>query len=248
MSEATPKGGAQATDRPALPKRFYKTAEAVGDQGAWGVALDGRPVRTPGRKPLSVASRALAEDIAAEWQAQETVVDPAQMPLTRLCNTAIDGVAPSMEAVVEDAARFAETDLLCYRAEDPEGLVARQNETWDPILAWARDNLGLSFNLAGGVMHVAQPPETLERVRQLLGDLDHVCLTGVHVMTSLTGSVVLALAVLHGRLGAEEAWAASLVDEDWQIGQWGEDAEAMRRRRAKWLEMQAAARIAGTTD
>ena len=149
-----------------------------------------------------------------------------------------------MEAVAQDAARFAESDLICYRAEDPEGLVERQSEVWDPLVAWAREELGVRLNLAAGVMHVAQPPKTLERAQSHLQALDACTLTGLHVMTTLTGSLVLALAVSRGRLSAEEAWTASLVDEDWQISQWGSDEEALRRRQANWLEMQAAARMA----
>jgi chaperone required for assembly of F1-ATPase len=230
-----------------LPKRFYESADvaaAEGEEGGFVVQLDGRPVRTPKRRLLLVPDRDLAQAIAAEWNAVADVIDPADMPLTRLANTAIDGVADTMEAVAQDAARFAETDLICYRAEDPEGLVARQTEVWDPLVDWARDDQGLRLNLAGGVMHVAQPPETLERAHAHLAALDAFALTGLHVMTTLTGSLVIALAVARGRLSVEEAWAASLVDEDWQISQWGDDEEALRRRQTNWLEMEAAARLA----
>ncbi len=243
-TDENPMTKAQAAARAALPKRFYKAVDVSEGEGGFVVRLDGRLVRTPKRRALVLPNRGLAEAIADEWRAVENVVDPADMPVTRIANTAIDGVADTMEAVARDAARFAGSDLLCYRAEDPEGLVARQTESWDPLLDWARSDLGLRFNLAGGVMHVAQPQETLDRAVEHLSTVDPFTLTGLHVMTSLTGSLVLALAVLHGRLTAEEAWAASLVDEDWQIGLWGEDEEAMRRRRRNWLEMEAAARLA----
>lgn len=235
---------AQEAARAALPKRFYKTADVAEGEGGWFVRLDERPLRTPKKRLPVLPDRALAEAIAAEWDAVEDVIDPAAMPMTRLVNTAIDGVAETMEAVAQDAARFAESDLLCYRAEDPEGLVARQTEVWDPLVEWARSDLGLKFNLAAGVIHVAQPPETLDAALAHLAEFDAFTLTGVHVMTSLTGSLVIALAVVHGRLSPEEAWAASLVDEDWQISQWGEDEEAMRRRGRNWGELEAAARLA----
>lgn len=244
MSDKNPMAQAQAHARGQLPKRFYKTAEAGEGEGGWVVLLDGRPVRTPGRVPLAMQDRDLSEAIAAEWAAQEETIDPAVMPLTRLANTAIDGVASTMDAVVADAARFSESDLLCYRAEEPDDLVARQMEIWDPLLDWAREELGMTFNLAGGVMHVAQPPETRARAVVLLGEFDLIALTGLHVMTSLTGSLVISLAVVHGRLSVEQAWEASLVDEDFQIGLWGEDTEAMKRRRVNWRDMEAAARFA----
>jgi chaperone required for assembly of F1-ATPase len=240
-----PMAKAQEADRAPLPKRFYKSADvAVADGGGFVVQLDGRPVKTPKRRLLVMPERNLAEAIAGEWDAVVDVIDPADMPLTRLANTAIDGVADTMDAVAQDAARFAQSDLICYRAEGPEGLVDRQSEVWDPLIVWAREELGVRLNLAGGVMHVAQPPETLERAQAHLQALDAFKLTGLHVMTTLTGSLVIALAVARGRLSAEEAWAASLVDEDWQISQWGPDEEAIRRRQSNWLEMQAAARMA----
>jgi len=243
-SDDNPMTKAQAASRAQLPKRFYKQAAAGETEGGWAVLLDDRPVRTPGRRPLTLPEQALAEAIAAEWAAQETLIDPAGMPLTRIANSALDGVSDALEQVRADAARFAETDLLCYRAEEPQGLVARQTESWDPLLDWAREALGLRFNLAGGIVHVAQPPETLERVNKIVAGFDAFALSGVHVITSLTGSMVLSLAVAHGRVSAEEAWAASLVDEDWQISQWGEDAEAKRRREERWRDMEAAARFA----
>jgi len=239
----SPMDKAHVADRPALPKRFYKQARAAAAEGGYGIELDGRPLRTPGRKLLVVPDNALAEEIAAEWEAVSDVIDPAAMPLTRMANSALEGVADAMAAVAEDAAKFAEADLLCYRAEEPEGLVARQNAVWDPLIDWARSDLGARLNLAGGIVHVAQPEESLAAVRAHVAALDAFALTGVHVMTTLTGSIILALAVARGHLSAEEAWAASLVDEDWQISQWGADDEAMRRRAQKWLDMEAAARM-----
>jgi chaperone required for assembly of F1-ATPase len=202
-------------------------------------------VRTPKRRPLLLPDQQRAEAVAEEWTAVGEHVDPAEMPLTRLANTAIDGVADAREAVAMDAARFAGSDLLCYRADTPDGLVAAQAAVWDPLVDWARSELGMRFNLAVGVIHVDQPAETLERANALVAEFDIQELTGFHVMVSLTGSVVIPLAVSRGRLSVEEAWKASLVDEDWQIGQWGEDEEAKRRRQRNWRELQAAARFAG---
>lgn len=248
MSEDNPMTRAQAATRPVLPKRFYDKAAAVGHEGEQGsgfaIHLDGRPLRTPAKALLILPDADLADAVAAEWQAQTEVVDPATMPLTRLANSALDTVAADPGAVAREAARYAGSDLLCYRAEEPDGLVERQNEAWDPVLDWARADLGLRFNLAGGIVHVGQPDETLARVETLLAGYAPLPLAGLHVITSLTGSVVLALAVAEGRLDAEAAWSAACVDEDWQISQWGEDAEAMKKRSAAWRDMEAASRLA----
>lgn len=246
LSDDNPMTRARTGSRARLPKRFYTSAEAAEAEDGWAVVLDTRPVKTPARRGLVLPERALAEAVAGEWAAQESVVDPATMPLTRLANSALDGVNDALDQVRADVVRFAETDLLCYRAEEPEELIELQTQVWDPVLDWAREALDLRFNLAAGIVHVAQPPETLERARDLMGNFDAFALSGVHVMTSLTGSVVLPLAVAHGRLSAEDAWAASLVDEDFQIAKWGEDAEAMRRREERWADMEAAARFAMT--
>lgn len=244
MSDETPMTKAQALSRPALPKRFYADVATERREEGIVVLLDGRPVRTPGRRLLTVPAPRIAEAIAAEWREQGETVDPATMPVTRLVNTALDGVAGAIEAVQADTARFAETDMVCYRAGEPEGLVARQRELWDPLVAWARDALGLELALAEGVMHVAQPEATLGRAQDLLSDLDPVSLAATHVLTTLTGSLVIALALVRGRIAADEAWAAAHVDEDWQISQWGEDAEAMRRRRRNRCELDAAVLVA----
>lgn len=229
--------------QPPLPKRFYSQVAAEAREGAFAILLDGRPARTPGKRPLAVPVRALAELIAAEWAAQETVIDPSRMPATRIVNSAIDAVADRMGEVRGDIAAYAGSDLLCYRADHPRELVQLQAAAWDPVLAWAREELGLRLVLAEGVMPVAQSPETLERVSVELEGFGPLSLAATHVMTTLLGSAVLALAVARGRLTAGEAWDAAHVDEDWQISQWGEDAEATERRRRRWAEMEAAARI-----
>jgi chaperone required for assembly of F1-ATPase len=244
VSNDNPISKAQALSRPALPKRFYTVVAT--EQRADGIAvlLDGRPLRTPGRRPLTVAIPALAEAIAAEWRAQGETIDPAAMPVTRIVNTALDGVADRADAVRADIARFAETDLICYRAGDPEGLVELQRRHWDPLCAWARDELGLGFVLAEGVMHVAQPPASLARAADLLLAFDPLGLAALHVLTTLTGSLVIALAVTRGRLTPDQGWTAAHVDEDWQISHWGEDAEARRRREMNRREFDAAVLVA----
>lgn len=247
MSEETgnPTGSAQAVDKPPLPKRFYKnvTVEA-GEGGEHRVLLDGRPVRTPARNLIAVATAPLAETVAEEWRAQQEVIDPATMPVTRIVNSALDGVASARQAVTEDIVRFAGSDLLCYRADGPDGLVAWQMEHWDPLVRWAQEEMGVRLVLAEGVMHVTQPQEALDGVAGEVATLDAVRLAALHVMTTLTGSAVIALAVLRGRIKVEAAWRAAHVDEDWQISQWGEDALAMSRRADRFREMEAAARVA----
>jgi chaperone required for assembly of F1-ATPase len=172
------------------------------------------------------------------------VIDPAGMPLTRLVNTALDGVARRMTEVAEETARYAASDLLCYRAGDPERLVARQAQMWDPVLAWARDTLGAQFVLSEGVIHVEQPEPALRAVRRAVDAFDEpLPLAALATMTSLMGSVLLALAVAHDRLTPAQAWAAAHVDEDFQMEVWGLDEEAEIRRSRRWSDMQAAARL-----
>jgi chaperone required for assembly of F1-ATPase len=229
---------------PTLPKRFYKVVTvASGHASTFRILLDGKPVRTPAKAELAVPTRALAEAIAAEWEAQRTHIDAATMPLTRLANTAIDGVAARLAQVRADVVAFAASDLVCYRAEGPEPLVLRQGQQWDPVLAWARDALGARFEIASGLMPVAQPEDAAAAVAAAIADLDAFHLAALHVMTTLMGSALLALAHARGALSAEAAWAAAHVDEDWQVGQWGEDAEAAARRTRRWGEMQAASRM-----
>jgi chaperone required for assembly of F1-ATPase len=225
------------------PKRFYRAASVDGAAPAFRVLLDRKPVRTPAKRELAVPTRALAEAMAAEWEAQGERVDPGTMPLTRLANSAIDGVTGREAEVRADIAKYAGSDLLCYRAEGPAGLVRRQAEAWDPVLAWAQEALGARFALGEGVVPVAQPPGATAAVERALSDLGAFSLSAHHVMTTLMGSALLALAHARGRLTAEEAWAAAHVDEDWQISQWGEDAEAKARRDRRWAEMQAASRL-----
>lgn len=226
-----------------LPRRFYKEA-GVGEagEGLFRIELDGRPVRTPGRNLVAVPNRRLAEALAEEWQAQGEVIDPLTMPLTRLANSAIDGVAGAMEAVGGEVVRYAGSDLLCYRTEAPDQLVALHAELWDPILDWARESFGAVFVLSEGVMHVEQPPRTLEIVAGLLPD-EPFRLAALNLMTTLGGSALIALAVARGRLSAAEGWRAAHADEEVQERLWGTDAEALARRTARFRDFSAAARL-----
>ncbi|MER2267493.1 ATP12 family chaperone protein [Methylobacterium oxalidis] len=228
-----------------LPKRFYREAGIGEGEGGFRLTLDGRPANTPARNPLAVPGRDLAERIAAEWQAQDEIIDPARMPVTRLVNTAIDGVAPRRAAVIDDLAAYAGTDLLAYRAESPERLVAAQAAAWDPILDWAREALGARLILSEGVMHVAQPDASVQALRRAIEAADGPFrLAALHTMTTLTGSLLIALAVLRGHLSPDEAWAAAHVDETYQASVWGRDAEAEARLALRRAEFDAAAQVA----
>ena len=241
-----PVRAARGHAKPALPRRFYKQAGFSEDPDGFRLTLDGRPANTPARNPLRLPNRALAEKVAAEWAAQETQIDPARMPLTRLANTAIDGVAPRLDAVAADLCAYAGTDLVAYRAGDPERLVAAQAAAWDPILAWARETFGARVILSEGVMHVTQPPDTVRALSDAVSQItDPFRLAGLHTLTTLTGSLLIALAVLEGRLTPAEAWAAAHVDETYQAEVWGRDAEAEARLDARRTEFEAAAEFAG---
>ena len=229
--------------RPPLPKRFYKVASAVEHERGFAVTLDGRPVLTPAKARLVVPASALASAIAAEWNAQGQRIDPASMPLTRLANTTLDAVAGSLPAVAADIVAFAGNDLLCYRADAPAELVAQQAAAWDGILAWAAEDLGARFIATIGIRHVEQPRAATEAIARAISSFDAWQLAPVHVLTTLTGSALLALGVARGRSTVEAAWTAAHVDEDWQVAHWGEDAEATVRRQHRSTEMAAAARF-----
>jgi len=237
-----PVEAARRSVRHTLRQRFYREAMTAPGEDGFAVVLDGRPVRTPAQRRLTAPTLALAEAIAAEWTAQGKRIDPATMPLTRLANSIIDGVADACAAVTAEIGRYLASDLLCYRANSPEGLVARQTELWDPVLAWVRDRAGARFVLAQGVIHVPQAPEALAAARGLIPE-DAWRLGAVQVVTTLTGSGLLALALAHARLTADEAWAAANVDEDWNLAQWGGDDDARARRAAREAELRAAAQV-----
>lgn len=227
-----------------LPKRFYRQASVIpGSESGFVVALDGKPVRTPSRQELGVAHAGLAEALAAEWEAQTDLIDPATMPLTRMINTAIDAVAVAQEEVFEEILRYAGSDLMCYRAEAPDALVAREAELWDPYLDWAA-NMGARLILSEGIVHVEQPAEAIRAIAVLLRRYaTPLELTALHTLTSLTGSLVLALALAEGQADAADVWAAAHADEDFNISQWGEDHEAAARRASRLIDFEAAVLI-----
>lgn len=237
-----PRGVISDTMKKPLAKRFYKDV-SVGDAAPFQILLDGRPIKTPKKRPLALPARALAEAIAEEWRAQAEFIDPTRMPLTRFANTAIDAVADTLDAVANDIIAYANSDLVCYRAVTPEELVERQAEHWDPIVAWANETLGGEFHVVSGVMHVAQLEASLAAVSKALQPHDAFRLTGLHVLTTLTGSALIALALGRDWLSADAAWKAAHVDEDYQISLWGEDAEAAARRRGRRAEFDSANRF-----
>ncbi len=228
---------------PSPPKRFYKVADVEPGEGGFVLHLDGRPARTPGRQPLAVPTRALGEAVAAEWAAQGDTIDPRSMPLTKLANSAIDGVATNPEAVASDLVRYAGSDLVVYRAGEPEQLVAMQSAAWDPVVLWARERLGARFNLREGLTFVEQPPEIAARIADAIGREPPFRLAALHVMTTLTGSALIPLMHAAGSLDAEAAWRAAHVDELFQESRWGEDHDAMVRRASRKVEFAASSRF-----
>lgn len=238
-ASGAPKGPITDTMRKPLPKRFYKSV-TVKSGDDHHILLDDRPVKTPSKRTLALPTHALAEAIAAEWSSQSDTINPATMPLTRFANTAIDAVSDNCEAVAADIVAYTGSDMLCYRAEAPEALVGLQAKQWDPVIAWAREALRAHFTVVSGIMPVAQPDTTLSQIAAALRPHDAFRLTGLHVMTTLTGSALLALAHARGYLSAEEAWTAAHVDEDYQISLWGADAQAADRRASRRIEFLAA--------
>lgn len=221
-------------------KRFWKTVTVEPTDAGLGIALDGRPVRTPGRVPLTLPTPALAQAVAGEWSAVEDRLDPRAMPLTGLANAAIDRIAPDPAAFAAGLAAYGESDLLCYRAEDPEPLVARQQAAWDPVLAWARQRYDVTFAITAGVMHVVQSPATIARLAEATTARDAFALAGLSPIVTITGSLVLALALAERALDAETVWNAAHVDEDWQVERWGEDPLATEARLIRRRDYDAA--------
>jgi chaperone required for assembly of F1-ATPase len=240
--QSDPVAAAQRAMRPQSFRRFYTSATVSEAGQVFSVLLDGKPVRTPARRVVEMPTAALAASVAGEWQRQGEVIEPSRLPLTRLVNSVIDTVAPAPQPVAAEVERYLTTDLICYRAEAPQGLVDRQGEHWDPILDWAHAALGARFVLSQGIVFVAQSECALANARAAI-PTDPWRLAAVHVMTTLTGSALLALAVLRGRLDVEGAWRAALVDEDWNMEQWGQDELALRAREFRHADMQAAAMV-----
>ena len=245
--EPAPKVLGKEALRQPLPRRFYKavTVAPSGEPSASGfrILLDGRAVKTPKKLALVLPTGTLARAVAEEWSAQGERIDPETMPFTRLANTAIDAVAPARAAVAADIVAYAGSDLLCYRAQGPPGLVAKQSAAWDPLLAWARDGLGVRLRVVPGVVHIEQDESELARIARSVALFDAFALSALHVMTTMSGSAILALACALGHLSPDAAWAAAHVDEDWQISQWGQDWEAQGRRENRAREFTAAAKF-----
>jgi len=239
-----PMVSARQGGRPNLRKRFYERADVadVASEGGFPLLLDGKPVKTPARRTLAAPTPGLAQHLADEWNAQEKVIEPGRMPLTRLANAVIDAVASQGQAVADEVAKYLGSDLLFYRADAPPGLVALQTKHWDPILDWAHEALGARFMLIESVIYADQPKEALAAARKAI-PADPWRLGAVASVTTLTGSALLALALSAGNLDVEAAWAAAHVDEDWQMMHWGRDDVALDRRAYRFGEMQAAASV-----
>lgn len=224
------------------PKRFWQDASVVEAEEGFEIRLDARPVKTPAKAPLILPSRALADAVAAEWQAQEERIDPRLMPATRSANAAIDKVRPQQAEVAAMLAAYGDSDLLCYRADGPAELVARQAEGWDPMLDWAAATFDARLEPRTGVMHVPQEPDALARLARAVDRLDAFELAAFHDLVSLTGSLVLGLAAERGR-DAETVWQLSRIDETWQAELWGADDEAERVAQEKRSDFNHAVRF-----
>jgi chaperone required for assembly of F1-ATPase len=224
-------------------RRVYRTVGVVPRPCGYGIALDDRPLRTPAAHPLIVPSRALADAIAAEWQAQGDMIVPATLPMSQLANGVIDRIAPDAARIVDQLAAYAETDLLCHWAEGPDELVLRQRHHWQPVLDWSATDLDARLQPVAGIMAQRQPEAALAALRTVVAALDPFALGALNVLTTGTGSLLIGLAVVHGRLALDEAWQAAQVDEAYQAEKWGEDAEAVARRAAIKADLAAAVRF-----
>jgi chaperone required for assembly of F1-ATPase len=242
QSPLDPQEAVRRATRTPQRKRFYTSASVGETDGGFSVTLDGRPIKTPSGKIVIAPKREIAEAIAAEWQAQQEIIDPLTMPLTRLANSVVEAVADRADAVADDIEKYLGSDLLFYRAGHPEGLVAREATHWDPIVFWAAETLGAHFMLAEGIVHVRQPETAIASARAAFPD-NPWSIAALHVITTLTGSALLALTLAHGVRDPEQIWAAAHVDEDWNIEKWGIDDEVAARRAARLVDFQAATRI-----
>lgn len=224
-------------------RRFYKTVSVAGAKPPFAIRLDERPVRTPLKRALELPTIALAEAVATEWEGQGEKIEPHTMPLTRLANTTLDRVEPDLDRIIGEIVDFAGSDLVCYRAEKPLGLVERQAKVWQPVLDWARSTLGAEFQATEGVVHVRQPDAALQATRNYLAQKSPWDLTAIHNITTLTGSALIADMACANAIPASEAWDAAHVDEDWQIEQWGWDEEARHRRNHRRREFDTCLRF-----
>lgn len=241
-SPLDPEEAVRRSTRGPRRKRFYTVAGVVSSPDGLAIALDGKPVRTPSGRPLTAPNREIADAMMAEWEIQKEIIDPLTMPLNRFANSVIDAVTDRIDAVTDDIVKYLGSDLLFYRAAHPEALVAREAAAWDPVLAWAAGNLGAHFILAEGIVHARQPDTAIAAVRATLPQ-DPWSVAALHVITTLTGSALLASALFNGVLGSDQVWIAAHVDEDWNIVQWGVDDEVAARRAARLVDFRAAASI-----
>lgn len=223
-----------------LPKRFYKSVSVT---ETLGIALDGKAVKTPLKAPLILPNRALAETVAAEWEAQKEFINPHAMPLTKLANTAIDRAVAEKSKIAAEILEFAGSDMVCYRADSPESLVSRQTAHWDLVITWAKSELKASFVTAKTMTHKRQSTHALRALEGHITVLDPFSFVAVHNLTTLTGSALLAMMAATGSMSADAAWAAANVDEDWQIETWGKDTEAMTRRAGRFSEFSASVKF-----
>jgi chaperone required for assembly of F1-ATPase len=224
-------------------RRFYRDVTTAPSAAGVGLQLDGKAVRTPGRRSLRVPGSRLADAIAAEWSAQGDTIEPHSMPLTGLANAAIDRIAPDSGAFAAGLAQFGESDLLCYRAEGPEKLVARQAEHWDPLLAWARRRYDVELRVTAGIVHQPQPAATVERLTRAVAARDAFHLAGLSPLVTVSGSLIIALAVEEEAVDVATAWAAAALEDHWQLEKWGEDAEAVKALAARRADFEAGARF-----
>ncbi|UNE55184.1 ATP12 family chaperone protein [Bartonella machadoae] len=230
-----------------LAKRFYRQVKTSCEEGGFAILLDGSPVKTPAKCPFLVPTEAFALLVAEEFENQRQVINPAKMPITRLVNTVIDGIAGDMQVVFEDLLRFVACDMIFYRAQTPKELAQRQCEQWDPLLDWAEEKLGARFHLTEGIMHVEQSREAIQAVSNYLRKFaSPYMLAALHMVTTLTGSALIAFAVVEKKIDADHAWNIAHLDEDWMIEQWGVDEEAMVRRTGKKAEFDAAVKVMTT--
>lgn len=225
------------------PRRFYKTASSAPVDGGWGVLLDAKALRSPAKRPFVLPTVTLAQAIAEEWQAQGEKVDPHSMPLMQFAATAIDRLSDNRAALADEIAGYGRSDLICYRAEEPPSLARRQEETWQPLIAWAAERYDVALNVTTGIVAVEQPAHTLATFRRMLEACDLFALTALAGATGGAGSLVIALALMEGRLGPDEAADAALLEELFQAEKWGSDPEAERRRAGILADLRAAKRF-----
>jgi chaperone required for assembly of F1-ATPase len=237
-----PTKSARQAARPVLRNRFFKEVATAQVPEGFAVTLDGRPVRTPAGRTLAAPRPQISDALLAEWDAQTRLIDPAQMPMTRLANAIIDALAERQDEAATDIIKYLGSDLLFYRADGPPGLVAKQTATWDPIVRWAADDLGARFVLAEGIVHAAQPEPAMAAARAAI-PADGWIVGALHSITTLTGSALLALALLRKFADADAIWRAAHVDEDWNFEKWGFDDEALERRKAREAEYRVAALV-----